>query len=339
MKFSVLRRAVALAAPLLIASNVAVATEDAVMVVNGGNIEQAIKDNEHLVVEFYAPWCGHCKKLAPALSEAAEKIKEVDPNIVFAKMDCTLDENKEFKQKMGISGFPSFRLFKGSVESAEEHKPPRVMPQLMQYFKAIKDGVEPPPPPPAPKRPPAEPLVEPADSEVEVLTIDTLDKFVEENEFAVVEFYAPWCGHCKKLFPEYTKASIALKGHEPPIKLGKIDLNDEKNKPVGAKYGVRGYPTLKIFRSGEAFEYEGPRTSAGIVEYLSEESKEPAEEDELEDGDYDSADDDDDYDSDDYDSADDSSDKDDEVDDGQEVRAARGTIVCLLLGCARGHDA
>lgn len=54
---------------------------------------------------------------------------------------------------------------------------------------------------------------------------------------------------------------------------------------------------------------------------------------------YDSADDDDDYDSDDYDSADDSSDKDDEVDDGQEVRAARGTIVCLLLGCARGHDA
>lgn len=55
MMFSVLRRAVALAAPLLIASNVAVASEDAVMVVNGGNIEQAIKDNEHLVVEFYAP--------------------------------------------------------------------------------------------------------------------------------------------------------------------------------------------------------------------------------------------------------------------------------------------
>lgn len=58
MKFSVLRRSVALVAPLLIskvAAEAAVATEDAVMVVTASNIEQAIKDNEHLVVEFYAP--------------------------------------------------------------------------------------------------------------------------------------------------------------------------------------------------------------------------------------------------------------------------------------------
>ncbi|CAN0500495.1 unnamed protein product, partial [Ectocarpus sp. 12 AP-2014] len=46
--------------------------------------------------------------------------------------------NKESKDEMGIKGFPSFRMFEGTLESAKEHKPPRVMPQLMEYFKAIK---------------------------------------------------------------------------------------------------------------------------------------------------------------------------------------------------------
>lgn len=276
MKFLGLRSAAVLAAPLLLSlSEVAraadVATEDAVLVLNADTIEQAVKDHSHLVVEFYAPWCGHCKKLAPALSEAAAKIKDVDEKLVFAKMDCTEEDNKAFKDKMGIKGFPSFRMFEGSIESAKEHKPPRVMPQLMEYFKAIKDGVEPPPPPPAPKRPPSPPLIEPEDSEVTTLTRDTFRAFITDNEFAVVEFYAPWCGHCKKLFPEYTKASIELKGHDPAIKLGKIDLNEEENKSVGSKFGVRGYPTLKIFRNGEPTSYDGPRDAAGIAKFLKAE--------------------------------------------------------------------
>ncbi|CAM9271262.1 unnamed protein product [Scytosiphon promiscuus] len=305
MKFPALRRAALLAAPVLLLSLQDVAraadavVDDGVLVLTGDTIEQAIKDNSHLVVEFYAPWCGHCKKLAPALSEAAKKIKEVDEKIVFAKMDCTADGNKEFKDKMGIKGFPSFRMFEGTLESAKEHRPPRVMPQLMQYFKAIKvrssdssRGRS------AYLKP--EKCFSPSGSAVTVLSKDNFEDFISAD-FAVVEFYAPWCGHCKKLFPEYTKASIELKGIDESIKLGKIDMDDASNKAVGGKFGVRGYPTLKIFRKGVASDYSGPRDATGIVEFLkTEKAKSPgAELADADDDDDDSFDDDDDDDDDD----------------------------------------
>lgn len=54
-------------------------------------------------------------------------------------------------------------------------------------------------------------------------------------------------------------------------RLGKIDVNEEANKPVGKKFGVRGYPTLKLFRNGEASDYGGPRDADGIVAYLKAE--------------------------------------------------------------------
>lgn len=59
-----------------------------------------------------------------------------------------------------------------------------------------QDGEEPPKAPaPAPRKPGAA-LIEPENSEVTVLTADTFDAFLDDNKFAVVEFYAPWCGEC-----------------------------------------------------------------------------------------------------------------------------------------------
>lgn len=54
-------------------------------------------------------------------------------------------------------------------------------------------------------------------------------------------------------------------------RLGKIDMDDKANKPVGGKFGVKGYPTLKIFRNGVASDYTGPRDAKGIVAFLKAE--------------------------------------------------------------------
>ena len=81
---------------------------------------------------------------------------------------------------------------------------------------------------------------------------------------------APWCGHCKRLAPEYEKAATSLKSSDPPVPLAKVDCTSESGgKDICGEYGVSGYPTLKIFKSGEfAQEYQGPRDADGIAKYM-----------------------------------------------------------------------
>lgn len=71
---------------------------------------------------------------------------------------------------------------------------------------------------------------------------------------------------------QYAKAATELKSHDPPIVLAKVDVNDEKNKPLAAKYGIKGFPTLKVFKKGGSIvsEYKGPREAAGIVAHLKQ---------------------------------------------------------------------
>merc|ERR1712050_163426 len=96
-------------------------------------------------------------------------------------------------------------------------------------------------------------------SYVNVLTKDNFTDFVNSHDLSLVEFYAPWCGHCKKLEPEFNDASKVLHDANEPIKLAKVDATVEKD--LATQYNAQGFPTMKIFRKGKAYEYKGPRTS------------------------------------------------------------------------------
>jgi protein disulfide-isomerase A1 len=104
------------------------------------------------------------------------------------------------------------------------------------------------------------------EKDVVVLDNDNFDDTVSKHPLLLVEFYAPWCGHCKKLVPEFAQAATELK--ESNVVLAKINVDDETNRPVGNRFGIQGFPTLKVFRDGIPTEYEGGRNAAEIVTYM-----------------------------------------------------------------------
>jgi len=104
------------------------------------------------------------------------------------------------------------------------------------------------------------------DDGVTVLTIKNFDDVVNSNSHVLVEFYAPWCGHCKKLAPEYSAAAAQLKTSGNNVVIAKVDADSEKE--LGSRFGVEGFPTLKWFVNGKPQEYTGGRVTKDIVSWV-----------------------------------------------------------------------
>lgn len=106
----------------------------------------------------------------------------------------------------------------------------------------------------------------PEEDGVWVLNDDNFNEALEKQPDLLVEFYAPWCGHCKKLAPEYSKAAKKLAANIPPIKIAKVDVTT--NTVLASKYKIESYPTLKCFTNKIPADYTGGRTEDTIVSYI-----------------------------------------------------------------------
>lgn len=111
----------------------------------------------------------------------------------------------------------------------------------------------------------SEPIPESNDGDVFVLVADQYDKILAAYEYVFIEFYAPWCGHCKNLAPVYDEVGNHFKGNNRLL-VAKIDATANY---VDAKLGVTGFPTLILFQNGKvADKYNGQRDRDSIVTYL-----------------------------------------------------------------------
>jgi len=105
-----------------------------------------------------------------------------------------------------------------------------------------------------------------SDSTVINLSGDNFDKIVKKSgKKVLVKFFAPWCGHCKRMAPEFVKAAEELAGNEEVV-LADIDATIEED--LAQTYDVSGYPTLLWFSGGEPTEYDGGRDAEGIKQWV-----------------------------------------------------------------------
>ncbi|XP_039037633.1 protein disulfide isomerase-like 1-4 [Hibiscus syriacus] len=102
------------------------------------------------------------------------------------------------------------------------------------------------------------------DKDVVVLKHGNFSDFIEKIKFVMVEFYAPWCGHCQALAPEYAAAATELKGEE--VVLAKVDATEENE--LAQEYDVQGFPTVYFFVDGEHKPYPGARSKDAIVTWI-----------------------------------------------------------------------
>lgn len=109
----------------------------------------------------------------------------------------------------------------------------------------------------------------PKEKSVVVLDSKNFDDFVKSQAYTIIEFYAPWCGHCKSLEPEWAAAAAKVSKLKPAVLLAKVDA--DAHGDLAKKFGVSGYPTIKIFKDGEVAEdYDGPREAKGIVSFVKQ---------------------------------------------------------------------
>ncbi|KAJ7360441.1 Protein disulfide-isomerase tmx3 [Desmophyllum pertusum] len=87
----------------------------------------------------------------------------------------------------------------------------------------------------------------------------------------LVEFYAPWCGYCKKLEPVWSEAARTL--HGSPITVAKLDAT--RFSAISREFGVRGFPSIKFIKGKRVITYEGDRTVQDIVQF-AEKANRPA---------------------------------------------------------------
>jgi len=217
------------------------------------NFDSIVDGSKGALVEFFAPWCGHCKSLAPEYEIVGEAFDR-ETSVVVAKVDA--DAHKELGSRFGVQGFPTLKWFPKGSTTPENYEGGRTADEIVTFINS-KAGTK--------------SRVKKAVSFVVDLDDSNFDKIVmDSSKDVLVEFYAPWCGHCKRLAPDYEKVAAAF-ANEPNVIVAKVDA--DKYKVAAGKYGVTGFPTIKWFGKTSKEEpeaYESARDLQAFVDYINQ---------------------------------------------------------------------
>jgi protein disulfide-isomerase A6 len=156
-----------------------VAAKSAILDLIPSNFDKVVlKSNKPALVEFFAPWCGHCKTLAPVYEELAQAFEFASDKVSIAKVDA--DAERSLGKRFGVQGYPTLKWFDGKSDKPEEYKGGRDLESLTKFI-TDKTGIKP--------RKAKEPQ-----SDLTWLTDANFKDVVGKDKHVIVAFTAPWCG-------------------------------------------------------------------------------------------------------------------------------------------------
>ncbi|XP_061471899.1 protein disulfide-isomerase isoform X2 [Rhineura floridana] len=215
-----------------VAADADIEEEEGVLVLKGANFERALEQHPNILVEFYAPWCGHCKALAPEYVKAAAKLKSENSEIRLAKVDAT--EESELAQQFGVRGYPTIKFFKNGDKSSPKEYTGREADDIVNWLKK-RTG------------PAATTLMD----------VTAAENLVESSEVAVIGFFKDAESDAAKQF------LLAAESVDD------IPFGISSNSDVFAKYQLskEGVALFKKFDEGRN-NFEGEITKENLLNFI-----------------------------------------------------------------------
>ncbi|KAK3580221.1 hypothetical protein CHS0354_012748 [Potamilus streckersoni] len=223
------------------------------------NFEENIKAKKHFVM-FFAPWCGHCKRLAPTWEDLAKLYNTEDSDVTIAKVDCTVDTKVCVDQQ--VRGYPTVKFFNMELNNKVVlYRGNRDLDSLQKFVMDELAKEE-------DKKEEEEEDEKPEEDIKKLVELDSanFEKVTERGDH-FIKFYAPWCGHCQRLAPTWQE--LATSAHIDGLMIEKVDCT--AHRVVCDKFGVQVFPTLFWFRDGQKIDqYRGGRSLEELKNYATE---------------------------------------------------------------------
>ncbi|CAN7988628.1 unnamed protein product [Ixodes hexagonus] len=210
-------------------------------------------------VKFYAPWCGHCQKLAPVWADLAASL-EHEPSLKIAKVDCTA--NRHVCNEYEVKAYPTLLwIEQGKLvekyQGGRSHEELKEFVSSMMQQKSDDTGED--------LRELPQETQQEAPPPVMELSASNFEGVVAQG-VTFVKFFAPWCGHCKRLAPTWDDLARKFAA-QTEVKIAKVDCT--AYEALCNSHEVQGYPTLVLFRNGKRLaEFNGARDLEALHEFV-----------------------------------------------------------------------
>lgn len=179
-------------------------------VLSAKSFTKHVEKGDHFI-KFYAPWCGHCQSLAPTFKDLAKEYED-SPKVKIGKLDCT--QAGDICQNNQVRGYPTLHYIRDG-KIVETYKGGRDLSSLKDFITTMTDGEK-------------TEKAEDVKSSVKHLNTDNFDGAIKEG-VTFVKFFAPWCGHCKRLAPTWEELAAKFEGKDG-IAIAKVDCTEDNNR-------------------------------------------------------------------------------------------------------------